>query len=238
MKDQTVCVPLPKHIQISEALIRQIAAGNLADGARLQPEREMADGFGVSVGTLRKSLADLERKGLLQRVQGSGNYVRRSAQKASLYAYFHLELRHGGGLPTAEMVSVDRLAKPEDAPPFGSCPEAFRIRRLRRLDGAVVALEEIWLDGDLAAKITPGDLSESLYHFYRKRLGLTITHVEDRISIAPVPGWAPPDFPLPSGCIAGFVERLSQARSGQAVEFSRTWFDGQRAQYVSRMDGQ
>ncbi len=66
---------LPKYIQISEMLIRDIAAGRLGDGMRLPPERDMAKSLDISVGTLRKALADLESKGALRRLQGSGNYV-------------------------------------------------------------------------------------------------------------------------------------------------------------------
>lgn len=33
---------LPKHMQISEVLIRDITAGRLAEGARLPPERDLA----------------------------------------------------------------------------------------------------------------------------------------------------------------------------------------------------
>ena len=83
---------LPKFIQLSEMLIREIAAGHLADGSRLPPEREMADDLGVAVGTLRKALADVEAKGLLDRVQGSGNYVRHRPAVESVYAFFRLEL--------------------------------------------------------------------------------------------------------------------------------------------------
>ena len=68
--------PLPKHVEIAESLIRRIRAGVISDGARLPTEREMAAAQGVAVGTLRKALAILEGQGLLDRVQGSGNYVR------------------------------------------------------------------------------------------------------------------------------------------------------------------
>lgn len=54
--------PLPRNVQISESLIREISAGVLANGARLPTEKQMAKGYGVSVGTLRKSLATLEKK--------------------------------------------------------------------------------------------------------------------------------------------------------------------------------
>ena len=50
---------LPVYLQISERLIREIGAGRLPDGARLPPEREMAASFSISVGTLRKALAEL-----------------------------------------------------------------------------------------------------------------------------------------------------------------------------------
>ena len=45
-------------------------------------------------------MADLERKGLLERREGSGNYVRHRAEVDSVYAMFRLELIGGGGLPT------------------------------------------------------------------------------------------------------------------------------------------
>jgi DNA-binding transcriptional regulator YhcF (GntR family) len=110
---------LPLYQQISELLIRDIAAGRLADGARLPLEREMAASLGITVGTLRRALADLGDKGLLDRVQGSGNHIRHQPAPASVYALFRLELTEGGGLPTAQVLVVDRVAKPDGLPPFG-----------------------------------------------------------------------------------------------------------------------
>jgi len=49
MSDRQRPSALPKYVQIAEMLIRDIAAGRLADGARLPPEREMAEGLGVRV---------------------------------------------------------------------------------------------------------------------------------------------------------------------------------------------
>ncbi|MBI1219573.1 MAG: UTRA domain-containing protein [Rhodobacteraceae bacterium] len=226
---------LPLYQQISELLIRDIAAGRLTDGARLAPERDMAAGMGIAVGTLRKALADLTTKGLLERVQGSGNYIRAKTEVDSVYALFRLELPGGGGLPTAEVLSVARLAKPADLPPFGTSAEAHRIRRLRRLSGAAAAVEEIWLDGSYIDRIAAEDLSESLYLFYRERLGLWIQRAEDQVGLGAVPGWAPDAFAPPSGTAAPLIERLSWAQDGTTAEFSRTWFDPKTARYVARI---
>ncbi|MHA6327184.1 GntR family transcriptional regulator [Roseivivax sp. CAU 1753] len=226
---------LPRYMQVAETLIRDIASGRLADGARLPPEREMATDWDVSVGTLRKALARLEQEGLLERIQGSGNYVRHAAGETGVYALFRLERVTGGGLPTAELMSVERHPKDADIPGFGTSPEAHRIRRLRRVGGSPAALEEIWLDGDVVPAIDPAALSESLYLYYRETLGVAITRAEDRIGVAPVPEWAAPDFTLAPGAVAGFIERLAQSATGARIEYSRTWFDSRHVRYVARL---
>ncbi|MBX9463423.1 MAG: GntR family transcriptional regulator [Aquamicrobium sp.] len=226
---------LPLHQQISEMLIREIAAGRMIDGEKLAPEREMAANLNVAVGTLRKALADLHAKGLLERVQGSGNYVRSRPDVDSIYAMFRLELTEGGGLPTARVLSVARLAKTADMPRFGTSNEAHRIRRLRSLGGRPAAVEEIWLDGDYAETIAAEDLSDSLYLFYRQALGIWISRAEDRVGVYAVPPWAPAEFGLAAGAPAGFIERIGWTQDGASAEFSRTWFDHTNARYVARL---
>ncbi|SFQ99657.1 GntR family transcriptional regulator [Poseidonocella sedimentorum] len=225
---------LPVYLQISEMLIREIAVGRLADGARLPPEREMARELGASVGTLRKALAELEAKGMLERRQGSGNYVRANDAAQSLYSMFRLELIGGGGLPTARFLDVAEMAKPADLPGFGTSGRATRMRRLRLLNDTPIAVEEIWLDG-AAGEVRPADLSESLYHYYQTRLGFWIARAEDRVAIGAVPGWAPGEFAPRPGAITGYIERLSWAQSPEPVEFSRTWFDTDKAIYLQRL---
>lgn len=226
---------LPLHTQVSEGLIRDIAAGKILDGERLPPERDMAVGMGIAVGTLRRALRTLQDKGLLDRVQGSGNYVRARADVASVYALFRLELLTGGGLPTARVLSVDRLTKDPVLPAFGTHAEGHRIRRLRYLSGKPAAVEEIWLDGGRVALLTPADLSDSLYLFYRERLGLRIARAEDRIGQDPLPQWSPAAFPVAPGTPLPCITRLGLAEDGTAVEASFTWYDPATAAYVARL---
>lgn len=225
---------LPIYVQISELLIRDIAAGRLSDGERLPPERDMAEGLGISVGTLRKALAELTKRDLLERVQGSGNYIRQSVETNSIYAMFRLELLEGGGLPRADILDVAMLEKPGSLPQFGTSDRGARIRRLRYLNDTVIAVEEIWLDGS-AGDVRREQMSDSLYHFYQKQLGFWITRAEDRVGIGEVPDWAPNAFAKRPGTLTGYIERLSWADRPEAIEFSRTWFDTDRTLYVQRL---
>ncbi|MEM7440616.1 MAG: GntR family transcriptional regulator [Pseudomonadota bacterium] len=151
---------LPIYLQIAEMLIREVSSGRLIDGEKLPPERDMAADLGIAVGTLRKALVDLEEKGFLDRRHGSGNYIRHNPEAAGIYALFRLELIAGGGLPTAQILSTERLQKPADLPEFGTSNDAHRIRRLRFLSDIPCAMEEIWLDGKWAQDIRKDDLSE------------------------------------------------------------------------------
>ncbi|SFE48626.1 GntR family transcriptional regulator [Roseivivax sediminis] len=226
---------LPLYVQLSELLIREIRAGRYAEGERLPPEREMAAALGTSVGTLRKALADLTDKGLLERRHGSGNYVRRGAETPSVYAFFRVELLEGGaGLPRADLLALDRCPAAEAPTAFGPAPHVFRIRRLRSLNRVPAVLEEIWLDGAHAADIGATELSESLYLFYRERLGLWISRVEDRLTMGAVPEWAPPTFGCAAGAATLLATRRGWAKSGALAEISRNWIDTRVAAYVSR----
>ncbi|SLN68729.1 Mannosyl-D-glycerate transport/metabolism system repressor MngR [Roseivivax jejudonensis] len=226
---------LPLYVQLSEMLIREIRAGRYVDGERLPPEREMAAALGASVGTLRKALQDLTDKGMLERRQGSGNYVRATPDAKSVYAFFRVELKDSEpGLPRADLLSIDARPGDEAPPQLSGARRAYRIRRLRSLDRVPAVLEEIWLDGRFADAIAPEDLSESLYLFYRERLGLWIGRVEDRLTTGTVPDWAPPSFGAAPGATALLATRRGWSQEGTLAEVSLNWIDTGVAAYVSR----
>jgi GntR family transcriptional regulator len=227
---------LPSYLRIAEALTRDIGAGLLRPGDKLPTERALAAQHGVTVTTLRKALAVLTERGLLERRQGSGNYIREARGAQGTYALFRLERPEGGGLPTAELIALTRRDKPADLPDLGSdAPDAWNIRRLRSLDHRPVAVEDIWLDGRYDGPLTPERVSESLYRSYRELLGLQIARAEDRLSAGDLPGWAAARLGLPEGAMMGLAQRRAFDADGRIAEVSTTWFDPARAAYVARI---
>lgn len=227
---------LPIYLRIAEGLTRDIAAGRLALGERLPPERAMAADLGVTVTTLRKALAVLSDRGLLDRRQGSGNYVKQGDPAQGTYALFRLERLAGGGLPTARLMSFARVTKPDGLPDLGSdAAEAWHFRRIRALDHVPVAVEDIWLDGRFSGPISEKSVSESLYRSYREILGLQIMRAEDRLSAGPLPDWARGWLARPAGTMMGLAHRRAFDADGRAAEISTTWFDPDHATYVARI---
>lgn len=227
---------LPLYIQISELLSREIAAGIWRDGSRLPTEADLASSLGVAVGTLRKALTELEKRGLVARIQGSGTYVRARPKTGAIYQLFHLELKSGVGLPTARILSLDKMAPPDFVPAFGEdrSGQAWRVRRLRFLGETPAAVEEIWFDARHAPSLDIDSIAESMHLFYRQNLGFWIARVEDRVAVDPCPGFAPSISPFKPGEPFGFVERTSWGNADTVEEYSRNWFDPESVSYVAR----
>jgi GntR family transcriptional regulator of arabinose operon len=67
------------HVRIIEEIRERILAGDLVAGDRLPSELQMAQQHHTSRGTVRHALDVLVNEGLLERVQGSGTFVRLSS---------------------------------------------------------------------------------------------------------------------------------------------------------------
>ena len=64
--------------QVADDLRSSIRSGELPPGARLPKQSVLADGYGVSLGTVKSALNVLRDEGLIVSRQGEGSWVRRS----------------------------------------------------------------------------------------------------------------------------------------------------------------
>jgi LacI family transcriptional regulator len=65
----------PKHREISEQILSEIAAGRYAAAGRLPTEMQLVKRFQVSRPTIARALRDIEARGLIERRAGSGTYL-------------------------------------------------------------------------------------------------------------------------------------------------------------------
>ncbi|MBO9357254.1 GntR family transcriptional regulator [Bordetella petrii] len=61
--------------RFTQYLREQLSSGNLAPGVRLPAERLLAEQFGISRGTVRRALKQLEAEGRIVGIRGSGTFV-------------------------------------------------------------------------------------------------------------------------------------------------------------------
>ncbi|MGV9287608.1 GntR family transcriptional regulator [Streptomyces sp. NPDC003719] len=70
-----------RHHDIADDLRHQITTGRIKTGERLPSEAGLADRYKVSTVTLRSALAVLQGEGLVEKIHGKGNFVRRPLRK-------------------------------------------------------------------------------------------------------------------------------------------------------------
>lgn len=63
------------YLQVKDALIERILAGTWKPGAAIPNEVELSRELGISIGTLRKALDEMEAERLISRRQGRGTFV-------------------------------------------------------------------------------------------------------------------------------------------------------------------
>ncbi|MFD5860529.1 GntR family transcriptional regulator [Streptomyces chartreusis] len=70
-----------RHHEIADDLRHQITTGHIKLGERLPSEAGLADRYKVSTVTLRRALRVLQGEGLVEKIHGKGNFVRRPPRK-------------------------------------------------------------------------------------------------------------------------------------------------------------
>ncbi len=75
--------PPPQYRRIAAELRTAIEAGDLRPGDALPSEAALVERYGVSRGTARQALADLEGAGLIEAHHGRGRFVREAATPPS-----------------------------------------------------------------------------------------------------------------------------------------------------------
>ncbi len=67
--------PVPRYRQLAAWIAAAAESGDLAPGAGLPSETQLADYTGVSVDTVRQALAVLREQGVIVTAQGIGSFV-------------------------------------------------------------------------------------------------------------------------------------------------------------------
>ena len=73
-----------KYQQVVDWVRQQIDLGHLQIGDKLETEAKLSERFSFSRQTIRQALGELEKEGIISRVQGSGSYVKSTAIRGSV----------------------------------------------------------------------------------------------------------------------------------------------------------
>jgi GntR family transcriptional regulator len=203
-------------------LVRRIAEGTWQPGHALPSEPEIAADLGVSQGTVRKALDEMEVENLVVRRQGRGTYVARHDEARILFQFFKLTPDTGlVEFPDSRIIDVEvRAADGPEARVLNLRAGAriVRIERVRSLAGQVCVFETIALPKPLFPGIDKLDLPNNLYELYRSKFGVTIVRAAERLKATAARRRESAHLGVKVGTPLLAIDRTAIAIDGQPVE--------------------
>jgi GntR family transcriptional regulator len=71
---------IPIYVQLREQVLAAIGRGALKPGDRLPTMRQVAVALTIDLNTVQRAYAELERDGLIDKIQGRGSFVAQAAK--------------------------------------------------------------------------------------------------------------------------------------------------------------
>ncbi len=226
----------PLYAQVREQLMARIRGGEWGAGENLPNEYVLSSEFDVSIGTVRRAVADLEANGVLVREQGRGTYVA-GRGAAALQDKFTALRGHDGERIASHfsLVSIQRRAAVaieliglSKALELG----VIEIMQCVEANGRAIGLEQSVVPASLFPRLeTQLRFGQHLYPLFAD-YGFLITRVEDTIGVES----APESVAEKLGCQVGqpllHVTRHSVALDGEVVERRSAHYLPDRVRYL------
>lgn len=178
-------------VQVLRRIEADILTGRLEVGSRLAPERELGARLGVARNTLRRALAALDAKGLIQ-ARGRGGWVvvgpgvtERIEGPPSLTEW---AARHGYVVTSKVITARIRTVRSGEAADLRipTSSKVFELERIRFIEGDPLSFDRSVLHPRLIPQLRDVDFaSRSLFGTIRERAGLIATRAEVVVRAVP-----------------------------------------------------
>ena len=232
---------LPLYAQVEDALVARIASGALPVGAQLPTEEELIREFNVSRTTIRATIQNLLRRGLVEIRRGRGTFVAspRIVQELTELTGFVEDMRVLGRVPSARVLSreavpasplvADKLAAPAGV-------TVIRIQRVRLSDGAPLSFDETYLPEDLGRKVMTDDLErQPIFTLLEERYDTPLVEAEYVLEAAAAEPAVAMALEIAVGAPVFVIERTSYTSGHRPVDYERLHYRGDAIRFRTRL---
>ena len=178
----------PLYLQVKDMLIQRILAGTWKPGAAIPNEIELSRELGISVGTVRKALDEMEGERLISRRQGRGTFVIDQTSDECAIRFSNIRdpdgTRVAGSVQSCEIVVATANEIEARMLHLRGGDPVFRLHRVRVHDDRPFMIE----DSTIPQARFPGlaqesEISSSIV-VLAHRYGVLLARAEEKISVA------------------------------------------------------
>lgn len=212
--------------------------GSLSPGDRLPSENELSESLKISNITIKRSLDELRRQGLIQRIQGRGSFVTGQNRLTfdlprmfSLTAYTEETGMH----PTRKIIEMsEQVTSPGTAKALQLTTRArvIRLVRLRLVDQVPAAVDTSYLPlKPLHDLIHIYNDQLSLYEVMAEHYGCEVVKTHDILVPVLIQPFESRALEVPVGTLGVMIERIGFDASDKPLEFTKMIFRGDTCRF-------
>lgn len=178
----------PLYEQVRARLIEGITAGEWRAGEAIPSEAQLARGFAVAIGTIRKAVDSLVAERALVRRQGKGTFVTAHEGSRPFFHFFHIVAPDGRKvLPEVNTIAFrrDRADRATaEALAIAPADKVIRIRNVLSLEGRARIVDDIAIAAELFPGLTEKTFvarNNTIYQLYQGRYGINVLRTDERL---------------------------------------------------------
>jgi GntR family transcriptional regulator len=177
----------PLYLQAKDMLVQRIVVGAWKPGAAIPNEIELSRELGISVGTVRKALDEMEGERLISRRQGRGTFVidQTTDECASRFSNIHTPegIRISGEVESCEVVPAIANATETRMLQLRNGESVLRLHRVRIHDGQPLMVEESTIpQSRFPGLAQEAEIAPSIV-VLAQRYGVLLARAQEKISV-------------------------------------------------------
>lgn len=235
---------VPLYYQIQQHLLGHIRSGGFKPGAPLPSEEVISKRLRVSRMTARQALKSLCSLGVAYSQRGKGTFVSAVKLEKNIRQVlsFSEEMEACGSRPHSELIALEAVLPGEDVADalcLQPADKVIRLRRVRIADSLPMGVEcscvPLRMFPDLLEKFDP---HASLYRTLSEVYAVHIVHADEVVEAGLANSEEARLLRVAKGSPVFLFTRTAYAESGQAIEYVKSTFRGDRYKIKNRLGRQ
>jgi GntR family transcriptional regulator len=233
--------PLPLYAQLESILAAEIAAGTPPPGSRLPNEEQVVERYAVSRTTVRQTIQNLVRRGLIEIRRGKGTFVLQPkiTQELTQLSGFVEDMQSLGRQASARLLGKATVPASESVAHqlaiTGGTP-VIRIQRVRLADNSPLSFDETYLPREIGERILENDLEmEPIFSLLEQKYDTPLVEAEYRLEAVSADLTVARALGIAVGSPIFLIERTSYTTGHQPIDYEKLYYRGDQIRFVTRL---
>ena len=233
--------PLPLYAQVESILAAEIADGTFLPGSRLPNEDELVERYAVSRTTIRQTIQNLVRRGLVEIRRGKGTFVLQPkiTQELTELSGFVEDMQSLGRQASARLLDKQIVPATESVArqlAITAGTPVVRIQRVRLADNSPLSFDETYLPREIGERILENDLeTEPIFSLLEQKYDTPLVEAEYRLEAVSADATVARALGIGAGSPIFLIERTSYTTGHQPIDYEKLYYRGDQIRFVTRL---